>query len=124
MKTEVSSSDDDTCPTVVGGGDGYTSSTTTDEVSSTSSPQMRPMPSPFSLKYQQQQQQQAVVFDKDDDAACDDLLMDIFSGEGEENEEFLSLLTDNVPVHQQSPSPVADGLGSLSSFVKQEIIEF
>lgn len=62
--------------------------------------------------------QQTIVFEKDDDAACDDLLMDILSGDGEHNgddDEFLSLLADDIV------DPSCDPLESMNGFVKEEL---
>lgn len=64
--------------------------------------------------------QQTVVFEKDDDAACDDLLMDILSGDGEhigDDDVFLSLLADDI-VDSSSCAP----LESMNGFVKQELV--
>lgn len=62
---------------------------------------------------------QPAVFDKDDDAACDDLLMDILSGDGQpdgDDDGFLSLLADDIV-----NLPCSASLESVNGFVKQEI---
>lgn len=67
------------------------------------------------------QQQQAVEFDRDDDAACDSLLMDILSGgdgqqgEGNDDDGFLSLLSDD---DMMIVNPASEGLNV--GFVKRE----
>ncbi|CAM9288160.1 unnamed protein product [Ectocarpus sp. 6 AP-2014] len=66
-------------------------------------------------------QQQAVEFDRDDDAACDSLLMDILSGgdgqqgDGNEDDGFLSLLSDD---DMMIVNPASEGLNV--GFVKRE----
>lgn len=89
----------------VAGDSGYSSSSTLDDSTSfaTGGPH----------------QQQAVEFDRDDDAACDSLLMDILSGgdgqqgDGNDDDGFLSLLSDMMIVN-----PASEGLNI--SFVKRE----
>lgn len=75
---------------------------------------MKPVPLP-------QLQPGTIVFDKDDEAACDDLLMDILSGDGDDDGGcFLPLLADD-PCNGQHASPPPFALGSLNNFVKQEV---
>lgn len=102
---------------------GYTSSSTTTEECSTSS-EMPPFMTddldttlPHGVP---DEQQHVVIFDKDDEAACDDLLKDILSGDGDADvsgDGFLSLLSDDC---MSEASPVC-GSTSSKSFVKQEM---
>lgn len=68
------------------------------------------------------------AFDTDDEAACDDLLMDILSGNGDADvngDGFLSLLTDEEVMANGGTAVGGCGLRSVglvsnSSFVKEE----
>lgn len=91
---------------------GYTSSSTTTEEGSI-------VTDDFTSTCDPSQHQQPAVFDKDDEAACDDLLMDILSGDGDggvHDNGFLSLLTDDG-----TSAPAGGACGSNPSFVKQEM---
>lgn len=101
--------------------DGYSSSSTSDDTSTTAKQQ--PSAAKGTVLQQRQQQQHELVFDKDDDAACEDLLLDILSGNGEErdgDDGFLSLLADDIIVNPSSES-APESLESLNGFVKREI---
>lgn len=99
---------------------GYTSSSTTTEEGSTSS-EVSPtfLAQDFVSPCHASEHEQPAVFDKDDEAACDDLLMDILSGDGDggvHGDGFLSLLTDDG-----ASTASGGGSGSNASFVKEEM---
>lgn len=102
---------------------GYTSCSTTTEECSTSSEMPPFMTDDLDTTFPhgaQDEQQHVVIFDKDDEAACDDLLMDILSGDGDADvsgDGFLSLLTDDC---MPAASPVCGSTPS-KSFVKEEM---
>ena len=129
VKVELSSSssdydDDDDDDRIAGPAvvlDGYSSCSTLDDLSSAAE---RPECS-VKVGGLQQEQQQMVTFDRDDDAACDNLLLDILSGDGQGqggDDGFLSLLADDMIVDpscttsETSPEP----LQGLDCFVKEE----
>lgn len=96
--------------------DGYSSSSTGDEPVSSPETQGPSRLTPLKQPTPSLQQQQAAL-DKDEDAACDDLIFDILSGDGQpyNNDGFLSHLTDDMIVAS------SETIGGLSSSVKHEI---
>eukprot|EP00904_Undaria_pinnatifida_P005436 jgi/Undpi1/2021/HiC_scaffold_12.g05407.m1 len=134
VKVEMSSSsssassdddDDDKTASAAVVLDGYSSSSTLDDLSSATERQDCSCFVKEARTLQQQQQQQMVPFDRDDDDACDNLLLDILSGDGQGqdgHDGFFSLLADDMVVDpscsgsQTAPEP----LQGLNCFVKEE----
>lgn len=139
VKVELSSSssdydDDDDDDRIAGPAvvlDGYSSCSTLGDVCSAADRHECSCSSVKGMGLQQaqlQQQQQMVPFDRDDDddAACDNLLLDILSGDGQGqggDDGFFSLLADDMIIDpscttsaEASPEP----LGGLNCFVKEE----